>query len=147
MKSYIEYTDAFSQKLNLQFQGREYFPTCLGSLMTISIIILSIVLTLDLGNELYLKKKPNTSFNKIILPSAPKIEKDIKNMGFAVSILDKNFQVFDYQNYFEIELFLYKKKSNSVNNKNFEEELIYLNLTNCSNKKETYLLYSIFDVI
>ena len=59
-------------------------------------------------------------------------------MGFAVSILDKNFQVFDYQNYFEIELFLYKKKSNSVNNKNFEEELIYLNLTNCSNKKDLY---------
>ena len=139
MKSYIEYTDAFSQKLNLQFQGREYFSTFLGGFMTISIVILSVVLTLDLGNELFLKKKPNTSFNTIIMPSAPKIEIENNNMVFAVSILDKNFQVFDYQNYFDIQLFLYKKKLNVLNDTFSKEELINLNLTNCSNKQNLFI--------
>jgi len=142
MKNYVKYVDSFSQKLNLHFQGREFFATFLGGMMTIGIIILSITLGLDLGNELYLKKKPNLSFNKIILPSPPEIEVEKNNMIFAITVLDDNYQVFDYNDYFEIESFLLRKKViensnntyNFTNNNKFTIERINLTLTNCEKK-------------
>jgi hypothetical protein len=116
--------------------------------MTIGITILSIILGLDLGNELYLKKRPNLSFNKIILPSAPKIDVRANNMIFAITILDDNYQVFDYENYFEIGSYLLRKNITEMKNiddpitKNkFILEKLNLKLVDCKNMKNEFIDY------
>lgn len=153
MKDYIRLIDTFSQKLNLHFQGREYFPTLLGGIMTVLIVILSIVLALDLGNELYLKKKPTMSFNRIILSTAPKVDLNNNTMIFALMILDQNYQVFEYKNYFDIEAVLSIKEiiesSNSLNNvldksivnkavSKVVEKNLNLNFTDCVYKQQQF---------
>ncbi len=146
MNNYVKYLDAFSQKLNLHFQGKEFFPTFLGGMMTIGIIILSIVLGLDLGNELFLKQRPNLSFTKVILPSAPKINLIENDMIFAITILDDNYQAFDFENYFEIESFLSKKNITEIKNnetatynKIFTTERINLTLVDCKYRKYQFI--------
>lgn len=114
--SNLKYLDAFRQKFNLHFQSRENFPTLLGGIMTIFIVVIAIVLSVDFGQELYKKKRPYTSFNNIILSSPPKINFNANNILFAISILDKNFQSFDYENFFDFEINLINKTVFSTQN-------------------------------
>jgi len=84
--------------------------------MTVAIIIIASVLSVDLGQELNKKRRPFLSFNNIILSSPPKIDFFENKILFAIAILDKDFQPYDYENYFDFEINLINKTLIQVQN-------------------------------
>jgi len=125
----------------LHFQSKENFPTLLGGLFTIIIIVFSLLFSVDSLLELFDRNVPSTSCNNIILNSPPDINFNDNRIIFAFFILDKDFQFYDYQRYFDLDLYhinIINNDKNKIlnyetNSKNKFKDINYFN------DKENYI--------
>ena len=147
--SFIKTQDYLGESINFSINNQSSFKTVAGGYLSISIYILYIYLFYLFGFDFLFHKNPNVysqmkTMNNGSIPIM-KVTKD--DFIFAIRFEDNTGKVFNFEDYFYMDL-VYKRNHYNKTSQKFESEGINIDLVNCDKypKKFEKIPNSVFNI-
>lgn len=127
---FLKKIDIFGQNVKLLFNSQRKFPSILGGIFTICVIIIVLVSIINLGKEIVYKTEPKLNVMNLFTVNSPLIELNPSSLLFAFQVIDRDYMPFYDESYFTFNLY------NFVVNRTLPESSMFknnpLNLINCT---------------
>jgi hypothetical protein len=128
MKKYLRMLDIFGMKIELQLNGESRSTTILGGILCIIVVILIIIATWVLGNDIFYHLQPTILIQNQLLSQRPALTLD--RFTYPISIVMQGME--DNVPYYNEKYFSYSVNLIIVNNSDSTVNLIPYDIEQCT---------------